>query len=134
MAKKETKDQQDQSASKPDEEKKPVKADESSDGDKNEDTEVQPLTDEEKKVDPDSPYFYLKVYSPYKLYYEGQVESITAENLTGPFDILKGHKNFLTLLIPCELQVRAQHGDEQIKINRGIMHVKADQVLVFLDV
>ena len=79
--------------------------------------------------------FHLKVYSPYKLYFEGMVESVTAVNLTGTFDILKGHKNFLTLLIPSELLIRStERGEEKLKINRGVMHVKADQVVIFLDV
>lgn len=90
--------------------------------------------DDEPQVDPNSPFFYLKVYSPYKLYFEGNIESVTAENLTGVFDILKGHKNFLTLLVPCELIIRSEKGEEKLNINRGIMHVKADRATVFLDV
>lgn len=79
--------------------------------------------------------FYLKIYSPYKLYFEGNVESVSADNLTGTFDILKGHKNFLTLLIPCEMVIRgSDQGEQKLKINRGVMHVKADRVIVFLDV
>ena len=36
----------------------------------------------------------IKVYAPFKVYYEGQAESLTAENETGPFDILPKHHNF----------------------------------------
>jgi hypothetical protein len=31
---------------------------------------------------------HVKVYSPFKDYYDGQAFSISAENATGPFDIL----------------------------------------------
>jgi ATP synthase, Delta/Epsilon chain, beta-sandwich domain len=77
--------------------------------------------------------FHLKVYSPFKVYFDGEVTSVSAINATGPFDILAGHHNFLTLLAPCEIIIRGQ-SEEKVKITRGIMHVKADDVVVFLDV
>jgi F0F1-type ATP synthase epsilon subunit len=79
--------------------------------------------------------FHLKVYSPFKNYYEGDVTSISAINDTGPFDILAKHHNFLTLLNPCDLIIRSpEQKDEIITITRGIMQVKSDDVVVFLDV
>lgn len=77
--------------------------------------------------------FHLKVYSPFKVYFDGEVTSVSAINTTGPFDILAGHHNFLTLLAPCEIVIRGS-AEDKIKITRGIMHVKADDVVVFLDV
>lgn len=76
----------------------------------------------------------IKVYSPYQVYFNDDAESISAVNDTGPFDILKGHHRFLTLLDPCELVIVAKNGEEKIKISRGIMYVKEDRVTVFLDV
>ena len=77
---------------------------------------------------------HVKVYAPFKVYFDGEAYSVSAVNDTGPFDILPHHHNFMTLLSPCVIVVRGTHGDEQITIQRGIMHVKADQVIVFLDV
>lgn len=77
----------------------------------------------------------VKVYSPFTTYYDGEAESISAINDTGPFDILVGHKNFLTLLSPCDIVVRRPGQDEEkITITRGLMHVRKDSVIVFLDV
>lgn len=76
----------------------------------------------------------VKVYSPYQTYFDEQATSISAINDTGPFDILKGHHRFLTLLASCELSIITARGDEKIKISRGIMYVKEDRVTVFLDV
>lgn len=89
-----------------------------------------------KKVDArsDPTMMQVKVYSPYQVYFDEQATSISAVNETGPFDILKGHHKFLTLLAPCELQIQAKSGEEKIKISRGIMYVKEDRVTVFLDV
>jgi F-type H+-transporting ATPase subunit epsilon len=79
--------------------------------------------------------FHLKVYSPFRVYFEGDANSVSAINDTGPFDILAHHHNFLTLLNPCDLVIRSKnYDDEKIRISRGIMQVKADDVVVFLDV
>lgn len=77
---------------------------------------------------------HAKIYAPFKVYFDGEALSVSAVNETGPFDILPRHHNFMTLLSPCTIVVRTARGDEQIPIQRGIMHVKADQVIVFLDV
>jgi hypothetical protein len=77
----------------------------------------------------------VKVYSPFRNYYEGSAFSVTAENATGPFDILPRHHNFISLLNACDLTLRTvKDGEQKIRISGGIMHVKADQVVVFLDV
>ena len=78
---------------------------------------------------------HVKVYAPFKTYYDDDATSISAVNDTGPFDILPRHHNFMTLLNQCEVVIRTTNDDEQrIPINRGVMHVKADKVDVFLDV
>lgn len=77
----------------------------------------------------------VKVSSPYVTYFDNQAFSISAENPSGPFDILPGHHNFISLLTACMMIVRSKDGNEQkINISGGIMHVKADKVIVFLDV
>ncbi|PID98952.1 hypothetical protein CSA80_02400 [Candidatus Saccharibacteria bacterium] len=77
---------------------------------------------------------FVKVYAPYKIYFEGQAKSISAVNQTGPFDILPEHHNFITLLVPCDIIVRTERGQEKIRIQNGIMHSKENSVVVFLDV
>lgn len=76
----------------------------------------------------------VKVYAPFKVYFEGDAYSVSATNATGPFDILPRHHNFLTMLVPCQLIVKAPVGDKVIKIHRALMHVKSDRVVVFMDV
>ncbi len=75
----------------------------------------------------------VKVYAPFTVYFDGPAHSFSATNDTGPFDILPGHKNFMSLLNPGIVTVR-QPGrpDFVIKITEGLMHVKADRVTVFL--
>lgn len=77
----------------------------------------------------------VKIYSPFKVYFNGQAKSISAENDTGPFDILPKHHNFMTLLNAGEITVsRKSAGEQKYRIARGVMHVKKNQVIVFLDV
>ena len=80
------------------------------------------------------PTMKVKVYAPFKVYYEGDSYSVTAVNDTGPFDILPHHHKFLCMLVPCNLVVNGPNGSKTIKISRALMHVKADSVVVFMDV
>ncbi|MDL2363468.1 MAG: F0F1 ATP synthase subunit epsilon [Patescibacteria group bacterium] len=78
---------------------------------------------------------YVKVHSPFNDYYDGQAFSLSAENATGPFDILPKHHNFVSLLSPCEMIIRSvDKGEQRIRISGGIMHVKSDRIIIFLDV
>jgi F0F1-type ATP synthase epsilon subunit len=81
------------------------------------------------------PSMHIKIYSPFKVYYDQDSYSISGINRTGPFDILPHHHNFMSLLEACELLIVPLQGDQQrIKISGGLMNVKADQVTVFLDI
>jgi len=82
------------------------------------------------------PTMHIKVYSPFKTYFDEDGYSISGSNRTGPFDILPHHHNFLTLLGACELTIRPVRGqtEQKIRISGGLMHVKADRVTVFLDI
>lgn len=85
-------------------------------------------------VTEDTPKMAVKVYAPFKIYFEGEALSVSAVNAVGPFDILPGHRNFLCMLVPCELVVRTPSDTKTIKISRALMHVKADSISVFVDV
>jgi len=83
----------------------------------------------------DQPTMEVKVFAPFKVYFQGPAYSLSGINDTGPFDILPHHKNFMSLLKPGTVLVKTpQKGDFKLEISRGVMHVRADQVTVFLDV
>lgn len=93
------------------------------------------LVDDGVQADLKNKPLHIKIYSPFKTYYDNDADSISAENDTGPFDVLLGHKNFLTLLKPCDLVIRKEGVEnEKISITRGLMHVRSNDVVVFLDV
>jgi F0F1-type ATP synthase epsilon subunit len=99
-------------------------------------SEVQKLsaTDQKSKSKPAKLKLHVKVYSPYKTYFDEEAYSVSAVNGTGPFDILPKHHNFMTLLKPCEVTIAREDGPIKIRIARGVMHVKADRAVIFLDV
>lgn len=84
---------------------------------------------------PSSEFVTLKIYSPFKVYFDGDAKTVSAESATGPFDILPRHHNFITLLQPCDVQVILPNDEvESFTIQGGVMHVRANKVIIFLDV
>lgn len=77
---------------------------------------------------------YVKIYAPFKVYYDGVATNVTATNDTGKFDVLARHHNFITILNAGEIIVRDDQGEHKIKNDVAIMHVKGNQVIVFLNV
>ena len=78
---------------------------------------------------------HVKVASPFTIYFDGQAFALSAINATGPFDILPTHHNFMSLLQECTLTIRTATGEEvKIDIGGGLLHVKSDKVIVFLDI
>lgn len=83
----------------------------------------------------DAKHIHVKIYSPSTVYYDDEALSFSAVNDTGPFDILQKHKNFMSLLKPCDIRVhKLDEMDFVLPITRGVLHVKEDKVTVFLDV
>jgi F0F1-type ATP synthase epsilon subunit len=89
---------------------------------------------EQAAVKSSKPTLDVKVYAPFKVYYEGPAISLSAVNDTGPFDVLVNHHNFLCMLVPCNLIIQTGETEQTVKINRALMHVKANRVVVFIDV
>lgn len=98
----------------------------------------EPAATEPEQVTPKSngkPTMAVKVYAPFQVYFEGEANSVSAVNATGPFDILPRHHNFLCMLVPCTLTIHTPDGGQKdVKVHRALMHVKADRVVVFMDV
>jgi len=94
----------------------------------------EPIQADVLKHPPAAELLHVRVHSPFQTYVDRDALSISAVNNTGPFDILPRHHNFITLLNPCELVIRTVNDTQHIRIARGIMHVKANQVIVFLDI
>lgn len=102
------------------------------------DTPVEQVSEEQAMldaVDPKKPIMDVKVYAPFQVFFEGKAFSLSATNEVGPFDILPHHHNFICMLVPGKVVVQPVEGEKKvIKVSRALMHVKADRVVVFMDV
>ena len=78
--------------------------------------------------------FKLKIFSPYQVYYQGDAISVSAQNRTGPFDILAGHINFFSLLTGGTIVVNTGFQRLEFQVARGILRVNHDDVTLFADV
>ncbi|HUD07245.1 MAG TPA: hypothetical protein VMR34_05140 [Candidatus Saccharimonadales bacterium] len=76
----------------------------------------------------------VKVYSPFKTFFDGSATSISAVNATGPFDILPSHHKFITLLSEGDVVIRSKTGEQKIPAEKGIMRVSNNRVVVYLGI
>jgi F0F1-type ATP synthase epsilon subunit len=71
--------------------------------------------------------------APFQLYYEGQAQSVTATNAVGKFDILPGHADFFSMLDPGEVVIGVGSDDVVFNINNGIVTVRDNEVMLFVN-
>ena len=74
----------------------------------------------------------VKVFSPYRVYYEGPAKSISAINADGAFDVLPGHISFFSILAPGPVTVNTGTDKVEIPISHGIMHVRHNKSTLFV--
>lgn len=71
--------------------------------------------------------------APFEVFYEGQAESLSAENKVGRFDILPGHADFFSMLEPCTVHIVTANDSVEFPISTGIVTVRDDEVMLFAD-
>lgn len=71
--------------------------------------------------------------APFNLYYEGAADAVTAVNKVGKFDILPGHADFFSILSPGEVVIDTTEDPIAFSISNGIITVRDNQVLLFVN-
>ena len=71
--------------------------------------------------------------APFHIYYEGEAQAITAANTVGEFDILPGHADFFSVLIPGEIIIETGEDPVNFSITNGIVAVRGDEVMLFVN-
>ncbi|MFZ1258571.1 MAG: hypothetical protein WAQ25_03820 [Candidatus Saccharimonas sp.] len=76
---------------------------------------------------------YLKVIAraPFHVYYEGPAYSVSAKNRVGAFDILPGHADFFSMLVPCDVTIDTEAESITFAITTGMLTVKDDELMLF---
>ena len=83
----------------------------------------------------DVPVLKVQARAPFQVYFEGEALVVTATNTVGRFDILPGHANFFSVINPdSEVIIRTEKEDTRINVSNGILSVKDNEVLLFLDI
>ncbi len=77
---------------------------------------------------------HVKVFSPFQTFYDGMAQSLSAVNKTGPFDVLFSHSNFFTTLEPGRVVVNTGFEIIEIEINRGVLQVSENDIVLFANV
>ena len=71
--------------------------------------------------------------APLQVYYEGPAEVVSAVNRVGPFDVLPGHADFFSMLLPGEVTIETNADPVTFKISNGIITVRDDEVMLFVN-
>jgi F0F1-type ATP synthase epsilon subunit len=77
----------------------------------------------------------VQARAPFEVYYVGNAYTVTATNKVGKFDILPGHADFFSIIDPdSEVIIQTEKEEINIKVSNGIITVKDDTVLLFLNI
>ena len=71
--------------------------------------------------------------APFHVYYEGAAQVVTAINNVGPFDILPEHADFFSILSPGEVLIESESDSVSFTITNGIISVRNNEVLLFVN-
>jgi len=82
----------------------------------------------------DSTHLKVIARAPFEVYYEGPARLVSAANKVGKFDILPGHADFFSVMTPGEVTIETEAEPVNINISNGIIGVRDDNVLLFLNI
>jgi F0F1-type ATP synthase epsilon subunit len=72
--------------------------------------------------------------APFELYFEGPAKVVSASNKVGPFDILPGHADFFSMLLPGDVIIEPLDGEPvTFSINNGMITVRDNEALLFVN-
>jgi F0F1-type ATP synthase epsilon subunit len=71
--------------------------------------------------------------APFEIHYEGDAQIVSATNSVGRFDILPGHADFFSILIPCDIIIDTETDAVSFPISNGIVTVRDNVVMLFVN-
>ena len=71
---------------------------------------------------------------PFGIYYEGPADVVSAVNRVGQFDILPGHADFFSILESGDIIIENDSKPININIKNGIITVRDNEVMLFLNI
>lgn len=82
-----------------------------------------------------NPTFQVRITSPLKVVFEGDVLSVSSRNSKGAFDVLPYHANFITLVENAPIVVRKSDGTlASFTFGIAIFYAKENRVDIYTDI
>ncbi|MEI8102271.1 MAG: ATP synthase F1 subunit epsilon [Chlorobium sp.] len=78
--------------------------------------------------------FQIEIVTPQKLYFSGEVLSVTAPGESGQFQILKNHAPLLSALLPGKVKLGlADRSEQSFSISDGFLEVSSNKAILLTE-
>ncbi len=78
--------------------------------------------------------FNVTITSPEKIIWKGRAESVSSKNTTGPFDILAGHENFITMVQNDPITIAGNGKAKTFQYENAVITVLEGNVTIYADI
>jgi F0F1-type ATP synthase epsilon subunit len=75
----------------------------------------------------------VKARAPFHIYYEGPAKAVSAANSVGRFDVLPGHADVFSVMVPGDVIIETDKDPVVFNIVSGIVTVRNDEVMLFVN-
>ena len=69
-----------------------------------------------------------------KVLWEGEAETVSADNTSGNFDILPYHANFITILKESPIVINTKEGRKEFSFPRSLLYAKDNSIKIYAGV
>lgn len=78
--------------------------------------------------------FPLRVLAPERTFFDGACTSLTVPTIDGRYGLMAQHENVVIAIIPGELTLHTESGEEQIAaVSEGMLKMEDNEALVLVD-
>lgn len=75
----------------------------------------------------------LEIISPEKIYFKGEVDSVTLPGILGPFQVLNNHAPLISLLKKGMLEFSYEGNIQELEITDGFVEISNNNITVCID-
>ncbi|SEF39103.1 ATP synthase, Delta/Epsilon chain, beta-sandwich domain [Caloramator fervidus] len=76
--------------------------------------------------------FKLEIYTPYEKFFEGNVNSISLNTLSGSLQILPRHIQTVVGIKPCIMKINTEDETLKVKVSEGILEFQKNNCKIFV--
>ena len=73
----------------------------------------------------------VEINSPEKELWKGEALSVSSENLSGVFDILPFHANFITIIENKPIKIRTPEKMEEFNFSNAILYATKNKIIIY---